>query len=371
MEITTDIEGGNGEILWCYGDEAGIAVRADPGAGAQQWFHARVQVDAKAPHRLVVANAGACTYADAFEGYRACASYDGTRWFRVKTTYDGEQLVITHLPRARFVHYAYFAYYSEARRARVVRQVQRTPWARVERIGESVRGRPLDVLTFGEDDADLHLWLVARQHSGEAMAEWLAEGFVGRLFDDDDETVRAVLEQAAVHVVTCANPDGAALGHQRANAVGVDPNRAWIDPADAPEIAAIRAAMDQTGVDLFLDVHGDERDPYCFLAGCEGNPSYSSRLRLLESTFEQALCDQNPDFQDEHGYERDDPGAGDLRTAANWVGERYDCLSFTLEMPFKDNANAPDDRRGWSPERSAHLGHDALSAMAEVLSMLR
>ena len=61
----------------------------------------------------------------------------------------------------------------------------------------------------------------------------------------------------------------------------------------------------------------------------------------------------------------------DLRTASNWDGERYDCLSYTLEMPFKDNANAPDDRRGWSPERSAHLGHDVLAAMAEALPMLR
>jgi murein tripeptide amidase MpaA len=129
--------------------------------------------------------------------------------------------------------------------------------------------------------------------------------------------------------------------------------------------------MIETGVDLFLDVHGDERNPYCFLAGCEGNPGYSERLRFLENLFEQSLCAANADFQDEYGYDRDEPGGGDLRTAGNWVGERFDCLSYTLEMPFKDNANAPDEVNGWSPERSMHLGASALESIAACLDALR
>ncbi len=371
MDVTSDLEAGNGDVSWVEGGEAGILVRADPEDGVRQWFHVQVQQDTAQPVRLVVENAGECTYADGFEGYRACASYDGKRWFRVPTEFDGEQLVIEHTPHARVVHYAYFATYGEARRQRLLRKVRRMPWVAVRNLGESGQGRALHLLTFGEAKAERNLWLIARQHSGEVMAEWLAEGLVERLLDDEDETVRAVLRNAAVHVVTCANPDGSALGHQRANAAGFDPNRAWSDPSQTPEIAVIRTAMEQTGVDLFVDVHGDERNPYCFLAGCEGNPSYSERIRDLENVFEQALCAVNPDFQDEYGYDRDEPGEGDLRSASNWVGETFDCLSYTLEMPFKDNANAPDERRGWSPERSMHLGEDVLDAMAESLGMLR
>jgi len=42
----------------------------------------------------------------------------------------------------------------------------------------------------------------------------------------------------------------------------------------------------------------------------------------------------------------------------------------TLEMPFKDNANAPDATVGWSPDRSAQLGSAVLDAFADVLAQL-
>ncbi|CAH2812666.1 MAG: Predicted carboxypeptidase [uncultured Caballeronia sp.] len=35
-------------------------------------------------------------------------------------------------------------------------------------------------------------------------------------------------------------------------------------------------------------------------------------------------------------------------------------MSLTLEMPFKDNANLPDERVGWNGERSAALGASML-----------
>jgi len=43
----------------------------------------------------------------------------------------------------------------------------------------------------------------------------------------------------------------------------------------------------------------------------------------------------------------------------------------TLEMPFKDNANAPDAQVGWSPDRSRHLGNGCLDALYAVLDGLR
>jgi murein tripeptide amidase MpaA len=241
-------------------------------------------------------------------------------------------------------------------------------------LGKSVEGRDMTLLTFGEPDAGkLRVWVTARQHPGETMAEWFAEGLVERLCDDDDEVVRAVLSRAVVHVVPNMNPDGGVHGNLRANAAGMNLNRAWLEPhpGESPEVLCVRERMEEVGVDLFLDVHGDERNPYCFLAGCEGNPGYSERLRFLENLFEQSLCAHNSDFQDEYGYDRDEPGGGDLRTAGNWVGERFDCLSYTLEMPFKDNANAPDEVSGWSPERSMHLGASALESVRDCLDAAR
>ena len=43
----------------------------------------------------------------------------------------------------------------------------------------------------------------------------------------------------------------------------------------------------------------------------------------------------------------------------------------TLEMPFKDNANSPDEQFGWSPNRCRKLGASCLDAIYAVLGDLR
>jgi murein tripeptide amidase MpaA len=120
-----------------------------------------------------------------------------------------------------------------------------------------------------------------------------------------------------------------------------------------------------------LDIHGDEALPYNFVAGCEGNPNYSARLKNLENTFKEALLLATPEFQDVHGYDKDEAGKANLSIGANAVGHRYDCLSYTLEMPFKDNDNLPDAAYGWSAARCQQLGEDLLIAVRAVSSKLR
>lgn len=43
--------------------------------------------------------------------------------------------------------------------------------------------------------------MVARQHPGEAMAEWFVEGFLDRLTDPHDGASMRVLEHAVFYVV--------------------------------------------------------------------------------------------------------------------------------------------------------------------------
>ena len=40
--------------------------------------------------------------------------------------------------------------------------------------------------------------------------------------------------------------------------------------------------MEETGCDLFIDVHGDEELTYNFIAGNEGIPSWDDRLHSLQ-----------------------------------------------------------------------------------------
>jgi murein tripeptide amidase MpaA len=78
-----------------------------------------------------------------------------------------------------------------------------------------------------------------------------------------------------------------------------------------------------------------------------------------------------PEFQDVHGYDKDEPGKANLTVAANAIGHEFNCLSYTLEMPFKDNIDLPDPAYGWSPVRCKQLGEDVLIAMRAVVDTLR
>jgi murein tripeptide amidase MpaA len=79
----------------------------------------------------------------------------------------------------------------------------------------------------------------------------------------------------------------------------------------------------------------------------------------------------SPDFQTEFGYGKDEPGKANLTIGSNWVAQTFNCLSNTLEMPFKDNDNLADPMVGWSPERCIHLGEASLTAMLAVVDQLR
>ena len=51
------------------------------------------------------------------------------------------------------------------------------------------------------------------------------------------------------------------------------PRMARASAEKSPEVLCVRNAMDETGVDFAMDVHGDEAIPANFLAGFEGIPS--------------------------------------------------------------------------------------------------
>ena len=147
-------------------------------------------------------------------------------------------------------------------------------------------------------------------------------------------------------------------------------NREWKNPSKefSPEVLAVQKKMAETGVDVFLDIHGDEALPVNFVDGCQGVPSFDERMATMESIFKDAFCAVSPDFQTEIGYTPDQFGEANLTVATKWVGETYRCLALTLEMPFKDNQNLPDEIVGWSPERAKILGADVLYPLHQIMA---
>jgi murein tripeptide amidase MpaA len=351
-------------------DDIRLGLRADSHADFRQWFHFRVQGAAGLPLRLVFTNAGGCTYPEGWQDYRAVASYDRQHWFRVATTYDGQQLVVAHVPERDSVYYAYFEPYSWERHLDFIGRLGASPRVKLSALGTSVEGRDLDVVTVGESGPGKRpLWVIARQHPGETMAEWFVEGMLTRLVDPADATARALLERTVVHVVPNMNPDGSVRGNLRTNAAGANLNREWLSPSaqKSPEVLCVREAMHETGVAAFLDIHGDEVLPYVFVDGCERLPTYTPAQHERDRRFTEAILAANPDFQTVHGYPADKDTKVNLSLASKYVGHTFGCLALTLEMPFKDNANQPDAQAGWSGARSMRLGADVLAALRAVV----
>ena len=198
------------------------------------------------------------------------------------------------------------------------------------------------------------------------------EGFIGRLLDPADAVARELLRRGVFHIVPNMNPDGSRRGHLRTNAAGANLNREWQEPSleRSPEVFVVRKAMAETGVDFCLDVHGDETIPYNFLISAAGIPSITPKQKALHQAFAGNLSRANPDFQTEHGYPDSAPGKANLTMCSNYVAETFGCLAMTLEMPFKDNRAAPDERAGWSPTRCRKLGIAHLDALLGVLDGL-
>jgi murein tripeptide amidase MpaA len=303
------------------------------------------------------------------------ASHDRQHWFRIDTGFDGQVMTARTTPETDCIYFAYFEPYSYEQHLDLLGSAAASPLVQLERLGSTVQGRDMTLLrvtsTHGtlQDDGKKKVWLIARQHSGESMAEWFAEGFLERLLDMDDSVSRVLLERCVFYVVPNMNPDGAVLGNLRTNAAGANLNREWLEPSmeKSPEVALVRQKMLRTGVDLCLDAHGDEGLPYNFVVGSEGNPGYSAPIAAQEAAFKTAWMANCPDFQDQFHYGAQAPGQANPTLATNWVAQQFGCLALTIEMPFKDNAQYPDSHTGWSGERSRKLGASVLQALLAVV----
>jgi murein tripeptide amidase MpaA len=341
------------------GVDVRLRIRKDSHADFCQWFHFRLSDARGRACTLRFENAGACTYPEGWKDYRVVASYDRSRWFRVPTSFDGSTMTVEHSPERDAVWYAYFEPYSLERHQALIGRAGDSPLVKVERLGASVEGRDIDLITAGSPGgAKKTVWIIARQHPGEAMAEWFVEGMLERLVDRGDPVSRRLLESAVCYIVPNMNPDGSLRGNLRTNAAGANLNREWMTPSTdrSPEVFVVRDRLQQTGVDIFLDIHGDEGLPYVFVAGGEMLPGFTPEQERAQSAFVADFKRASPDFQSVHGYAAGKYNEDALKLASKWAGHTFGCLSLTLEMPFKDNADLPDPELGWSGERSRKLG---------------
>jgi murein tripeptide amidase MpaA len=355
-----------------------------------QWFHFRATPSAPGVVNYEISNAHAVSYPKAWPGTQVCASTDRNEWVRLESTHFEEGALrwsYEHARPGQAVYFAYFDPYDYERHLHFVARCAAVRGATVRSLGQTLDGRELDCVEVGH--GPLHCWAVHRQHPGESQASWYAEGLLTRLLGLSGATGSAAdglalrsLRMFTFHIVPNMNPDGSVRGYLRTNAAGANLNREWASTGDyvaptlerSPEVFHVLREMVKTGVDAFVDVHGDETLPVAFVAGAEGCACWGPRIKALQSAFVAAYARANPDMQTQFGYEADAPLKANLALGSNQVADRFDCLAVTLEMPFKGDVPgnlAHAAGATFQGPRAAALGASLLDALVHVGPSLR
>jgi len=416
ISISEAFDGGNGQLVNTEVDDNGditvyVNIRKDPYTALEKMHHSQYfsfrstisSVTEPKTVKYVLTNAGEASYANAWTDSTTFVSTDPSdplSWTRkLDTSYDSTtgHLSWTHThTHSEAVYFSYFPPYSYERHLNLIAKVSKaassSPHISIESLGQTLDGREMECIKVGRGKSIC--WIIHRQHPGESMAEFYAEGLLDRLLGlstagsiDGMAKKLTAEDMYTFYIVPSMNPDGALRGHLRTNAGGQNLNREWApsggdSPSDpdyydaptlerSPEVYHTLKKMDETGCDIFLDVHGDEALPFNFLAGSEGCPNWSPRLKHLHGALLSEYTRINSDMQIPIGYEPEEPGKGRTNVCSNQIAMRYDCLAATLEMPFKDWLSNKDPVRGWNPARSMQLGASVLGALAYVHPYLR
>ena len=178
-----------------------LKIRPDNASEFVQWFHFALHGAAGQSVTLRFLNTGACAYPKGWEGYQVVASHDRQNWFRIDTTFDGTVMTARATPTGNCMYFAYFEPYSYELHLDLLASATQSPHVTQERLGSTLDGRDMSLLRITDPAGGLptderkRVWLIARQHPGETMAEWFIEGFLERLLDTGDAVSRVLLQR--------------------------------------------------------------------------------------------------------------------------------------------------------------------------------
>ncbi|MCP4324558.1 MAG: carboxypeptidase family protein, partial [Alteromonadales bacterium] len=182
-------------------------------------------------HTIRILNAGESSFPKAWGNYQVMASYDGLTWFRVPTKFIDNQLVINYTPAKSAISYAYFTPYDYKRQQSFIKKVQQHEQCHHIVLANTHDNNAIDLLTIGKPDNNKKsIWIIARQHPGETMAQWFTDGLINHLLSQDSNTHR-LLDKATFYIVPNMNPDGGIKGNHRTNSRGLNLNRQWHAPS--------------------------------------------------------------------------------------------------------------------------------------------
>lgn len=155
-QIITPDDSGNIEILECKSNKISLNIRKDTYSETFHWFYFELKGKTDETYSMHLLNADKSPF-PCWKGdyqdfpYAAVASYDGQSWFRVKTKFEKNQLVMQITLKKSNIFFATFAPYPYSKHKLFLQELKN---CKVTTIGESGEKRPISLITMGAADLD-------------------------------------------------------------------------------------------------------------------------------------------------------------------------------------------------------------------------
>ena len=127
----------------------------------------------------------------------------------------------------------------------------------VKRLGSSVEGRSISLISYGNGPVDVLMW--SQMHGNEPTATMAIMDIFNYLTDDkvDQDFKNMIKEKLTLQFIPMLNPDGAEK-YQRRNALGVDLNRDALRLQN-PETIILKRVRDSLEADWGFNLHDQGR----------------------------------------------------------------------------------------------------------------
>lgn len=138
----------------------------------------------------------------------------------------------------------------------LINNLKSKPFFEVQKVGESIEGRALHLISVGEGNTDVFLW--SQMHGDESTATMAIFDILNFLASDSFLNEKEeLLQNMKLHFLPMLNPDGAEE-FQRRNALGIDVNRDAVR-LQSPESKTLKRIRDSLEADFGFNLHDQSK----------------------------------------------------------------------------------------------------------------
>jgi len=138
----------------------------------------------------------------------------------------------------------------------LIEKFKTNPKFEVQKVGESIQGRDLHLVSIGSGDSNIFLW--SQMHGDEPTATQAIFDILNFLDAPEfKEETEAILSKLKLHFLPMLNPDGAEVFTRR-NALGIDINRDALR-LQSPEGQTLKRLRDSLDADFGFNLHDQSK----------------------------------------------------------------------------------------------------------------